>query len=156
QKQPDNKEYTLELTGVLNRIAELELFTAGDGTDATKLASARVLLKDCSDMLTTLLEDARDDAAAVARTRARLGECYALLARLDLAAAKPDAAAVDRAWATSGTANDAFTKLNEQRNNLSPSEQYQQAAARFLRLELYLKKGGATDKSSASYFEAPQ
>jgi hypothetical protein len=63
---------------------------------------------------------------------------------------------VDRGWTASGASNDVFTKLNEQRGNLSPSELYQQAAARFLRLELYLKKSGATDKSSASYFEAPQ
>lgn len=111
QRQPDNKDYVLELTGVLNRIAELELFEAEpeveeellpttDSAEAQdlrraneqklreRLGEADQRLDKCfsllNELFATLASDAHYDRETGTRAYAILGECRALQARAEM------------------------------------------------------------------------
>jgi hypothetical protein len=152
QRQPDNKEYTLALTGSLNRVVELELLIAREGIDEPRVAESARALDDCSALLAALIDDSRGDPAATARAYSRLAECHSLKARLALFGARPDAAALERALAAARAAWDALEKVKEQRKRLNAGELYVLAASQAISIEIYLQTRAEHAKNTADLY----
>jgi hypothetical protein len=151
--QPKNKEYVLELTGVLNRIGELEMLSFAGTAEAARLEQTGKLLAECERLLTELLRDSRGDQSLSVRAWARRGECRSLLARLPLLAAKVTSKEVEESRAAARAAGDDYAKLMDHRpkGKLTRDELYQKAAAQAIAIELYIKRGDTKASAAELY-----